>query len=174
MGRQKVKLQYIENNTARKVTFKKRVAGLLKKAEELQILCGVIVCIIVYGPYDEAPFVWPANHAEAARILLEYKSKPEMEHAQRKFSQEAFLKRSVTKSKEKYLRLLSRNREMEMGNVMVDLLCGKPVQQVPYNDIADLIWVIEDKKRSMQPRVRFLEAAAGNAPAANLDAYQQA
>ncbi|XP_074292126.1 agamous-like MADS-box protein AGL80 [Silene latifolia] len=172
MARQKVKLQYIENNTNRKVTYKKRSKGLQKKAEELHILCGVDVCVIVYGPYDKDPVVWPISQAEAVRILLEYRSRPEMEHTQRKFSQEAYLKQSVAKSKDKYERLLMRNREVEMENLMVDLLCGKPMQQVPYNDIGDLTWVIEDKKRSVRHHIEMLEIAAGNAPAANLAAYQ--
>ncbi|XP_074293793.1 agamous-like MADS-box protein AGL80 [Silene latifolia] len=163
MARKKVKLQFIENDTARKVTYKKRVRGLVKKTQELSILCGVDVCTIVYSPYDEAPVVWPSSEVEASRILVEYKRKPDLDQqSQRKLTQEGFLKQSVTKSEERFLRLQRRNREMDMENLMSDLLCGKPVQQVQFDDIEDLIWVIEDKLRSVQHRMRVMK---GDAPA---------
>ncbi|PRQ18511.1 putative transcription factor MADS-type1 family [Rosa chinensis] len=44
MGRGK-----IENTNSRQVTFSKRRAGLLKKAQELAILCDAEVVVIVFS-----------------------------------------------------------------------------------------------------------------------------
>ncbi|XP_076894680.1 agamous-like MADS-box protein AGL11 [Bidens hawaiensis] len=49
MGRGKIKIRKIENNTARQVTFCKRRGGLLKKAFELSILCDAEIALIVFS-----------------------------------------------------------------------------------------------------------------------------
>ncbi|XP_076949351.1 agamous-like MADS-box protein AGL11 [Bidens hawaiensis] len=49
MGRGKIKIRRIENNTARQVTFCKRRGGLLKKAFELSILCDAEIALIMFS-----------------------------------------------------------------------------------------------------------------------------
>ncbi|GFQ00580.1 agamous-like mads-box protein agl11 [Phtheirospermum japonicum] len=49
MGRGKIEIKRIENNTNRQVTFCKRRNGLLKKAYELSILCDAEVALIVFS-----------------------------------------------------------------------------------------------------------------------------
>uniref|UniRef100_A0ACD5V4I8 Uncharacterized protein n=2 Tax=Avena sativa TaxID=4498 RepID=A0ACD5V4I8_AVESA len=49
MGRGKVELKKIENTTSRQVTFSKRRMGLLKKANELAIICDAQVGVIVFS-----------------------------------------------------------------------------------------------------------------------------
>jgi len=49
MVRGKTELKRIENATSRQVTFSKRRKGLLKKAEELAVLCDVDVGVIVFS-----------------------------------------------------------------------------------------------------------------------------
>ncbi|CAD6335918.1 unnamed protein product [Miscanthus lutarioriparius] len=49
MGRGKVEMKRIENKVSRQVTFSKRRKGLLKKAEELAVLCDVDVGVIVFS-----------------------------------------------------------------------------------------------------------------------------
>jgi len=50
MGRSKVFYQRIEDKTARKTTFNKRNAGIMKKAMELSVLCN---CEIALAIFDE-------------------------------------------------------------------------------------------------------------------------
>ncbi|XP_011025507.1 PREDICTED: agamous-like MADS-box protein AGL15 isoform X2 [Populus euphratica] len=49
MGRGKIEIKKIENANSRQVTFSKRRAGLLKKAQELAILCDAEVAVIVFS-----------------------------------------------------------------------------------------------------------------------------
>ena len=49
MGRGRIEIKRIENNTSRQVTFCKRRNGLLKKAYELSVLCDADVALIVFS-----------------------------------------------------------------------------------------------------------------------------
>ncbi|KAJ1732711.1 hypothetical protein LPJ72_003270 [Coemansia sp. Benny D160-2] len=48
MGRKKINIREIENSRQKTVTFARRRAGLIKKAHELSILCGVKVAILMF------------------------------------------------------------------------------------------------------------------------------
>lgn len=50
MGRGKIDIRRIESSSSRKVTFAKRRVGLVKKAQELSILCDAEVGLIVFSP----------------------------------------------------------------------------------------------------------------------------
>ncbi|XP_027093277.2 MADS-box protein defh21-like [Coffea arabica] len=49
MGRGKIELKRIENNTSRQVTFSKRRSGLLKKTHELSVLCDAQIGLIIFS-----------------------------------------------------------------------------------------------------------------------------
>ncbi|KVH99521.1 Transcription factor, K-box, partial [Cynara cardunculus var. scolymus] len=49
MGRGKIEVKRIENNTSRQVTFSKRRTGLLKKTHELSVLCDAQIGLIVFS-----------------------------------------------------------------------------------------------------------------------------
>ncbi|XWS33290.1 hypothetical protein CRYUN_Cryun22dG0068700 [Craigia yunnanensis] len=50
MGRVKLQIKRIENETNRQVTFSKRRNGLIKKAYELSILCDIDIALIMFSP----------------------------------------------------------------------------------------------------------------------------
>lgn len=49
---------FIENEFLRKVIYKKRKRGILKKVNELVIFCGVSVGVIIDSLYDLISEVW--------------------------------------------------------------------------------------------------------------------
>ncbi|XP_062100332.1 MADS-box protein JOINTLESS [Humulus lupulus] len=49
MAREKIQIRKIDNATARQVTFSKRRKGLVKKAEELSVLCDADVGLIIFS-----------------------------------------------------------------------------------------------------------------------------
>ncbi|VAH95773.1 unnamed protein product [Triticum turgidum subsp. durum] len=50
MGRVKLAIKRIENNTNRHVTFSKRRNGLIKKAYELSVLCDIDIALLMFSP----------------------------------------------------------------------------------------------------------------------------
>ncbi|XP_009788319.1 agamous-like MADS-box protein AGL70 [Nicotiana sylvestris] len=59
MGRRKIGMELIKNERSRNSTYQKRKKGLEKKANELSTLCQVKLCMIIYGPKDSEPTIWP-------------------------------------------------------------------------------------------------------------------
>ncbi|XP_038691354.1 protein TRANSPARENT TESTA 16 isoform X2 [Tripterygium wilfordii] len=49
MGRGKIEIKKIENQTTRQVTFSKRRGGLLKKTHELSVLCDAQIGLIIFS-----------------------------------------------------------------------------------------------------------------------------
>ncbi|CBI20107.3 unnamed protein product, partial [Vitis vinifera] len=49
MGR-KIEMRKIENTTRRQITFSKRKSSLIRKANEISILCDVDVALLTYSP----------------------------------------------------------------------------------------------------------------------------
>ena len=89
MGRGKLKLEFIANEKARKTTFQKRKKGMMKKAYEFSVLCGIDVCLFVSGPKldsenngspspnpnpnrSEAIETWPPEREAVMRIVQKY------------------------------------------------------------------------------------------------------
>ncbi|KVI02872.1 Transcription factor, MADS-box [Cynara cardunculus var. scolymus] len=49
MGRGKIEIKKIENNTNRQVTYSKRRNGIFKKAHELTVLCDAKISLIMFS-----------------------------------------------------------------------------------------------------------------------------
>jgi len=70
MGRRKIKIERVKDSNTRQVTFSKRRTGLFKKANELSILCGAEVAIVVFSPGDNPySFGHPGVDVVAAKYL---------------------------------------------------------------------------------------------------------
>ncbi|KAI6689231.1 hypothetical protein NL676_026059 [Syzygium grande] len=50
MAREKIKIEKTDNLTARQVAFSKRRRRLIKKADELAVLCDADVSLIIFQP----------------------------------------------------------------------------------------------------------------------------
>ena len=92
----KVTLQYIPHDSTRHHRFKKRLKGLMKKADELAILCDVKTCILVYDEGKAAPEVFPSQ-VEAVDILNQFKSMPKMGQCKEVMNQEGFITKCIDK-----------------------------------------------------------------------------
>ncbi|KAK2977972.1 hypothetical protein RJ640_023510 [Escallonia rubra] len=73
MAREKIKIRKIDNITARQVTFSKRRRGLLKKAEELAVLCDADVALIIFSATGK---LFEYGSSSMADILGKYKLHP--------------------------------------------------------------------------------------------------
>ncbi|XP_058735896.1 agamous-like MADS-box protein AGL29 [Vicia villosa] len=70
MGRRKIEIEMVKDPNTRQVTFSKRRTGLFKKANELTILCGAEVAIVVFSPGNKPySFGHPGVDVVAANYL---------------------------------------------------------------------------------------------------------
>ena len=63
----KIEIKYVENDSRRRETLKKRRENIVKKARELQTAVGVDVAVVIFSPGEDAPVVYP--NADVAREM---------------------------------------------------------------------------------------------------------
>ncbi|KAK9080841.1 hypothetical protein SSX86_000600 [Deinandra increscens subsp. villosa] len=73
MAREKIKIRRIDNITARQVTFSKRRRGLLKKAEELAVLCDADVAVVIFSATGK---MFEYSSSSMKELLGKYKLHP--------------------------------------------------------------------------------------------------
>ncbi|KAK7342848.1 hypothetical protein VNO80_25804 [Phaseolus coccineus] len=70
MGRRKIQIAKVKDPNTRQITFSKRRTGLFKKANELSIMCGAKIAIVVFSPGNKPySFSHPGVHLVAAEFL---------------------------------------------------------------------------------------------------------
>ncbi|KAL2497912.1 Agamous-like MADS-box protein AGL80 [Abeliophyllum distichum] len=99
MTKKKVKLAFITNDSTRKTTFNKKKKGLMKNVSELNTLCGIDTCAIIYSPYESQPEVWPDTQGVHC-VLVQFKWMPVME--QSKKNQESLIRQRIAKASEQW------------------------------------------------------------------------
>lgn len=154
--RKKVFYGYIHNDTARKASLKKRKHGLLKKVQELSILCGVKACVIVYPPKEEEPVFWPSQ-IEVEQMLRKFEAIPYIEKSGKKIEQETYLKERVKKLEAQMKQLNSTNREMENKHYLHQIYrAGKTLREFPPIDLDNLKGYVEERRRAIERRRQFV------------------
>ncbi|XP_059441854.1 agamous-like MADS-box protein AGL61 [Corylus avellana] len=69
IGRQRIEIKQLEEESKKQVTFSKRRAGLFKKAAELCILCGAEVAVIAYSTHGN---VFCFGHPDVGAVVDRY------------------------------------------------------------------------------------------------------
>jgi hypothetical protein len=69
MGRRRIEIESVKDPNTRRVTFSKRRTGLFKKANELSILCGAEVAIVMFSPGNK-PYSF--GHPEVDVVAAKY------------------------------------------------------------------------------------------------------
>lgn len=70
MGRKKINIAKIKDERLRQVTYCKRKKGLLKKAIELSLLCGVKVFLFLHDKEETKVLQYQSHPEEDLRILF--------------------------------------------------------------------------------------------------------
>ncbi|KAI9125364.1 hypothetical protein K1719_003980 [Acacia pycnantha] len=87
MGRRKLAMKTLENRKTRRVLFERRKKGLLKKASELSILCGIEACVIIFPPPDSENSkaeTFPQDPTQVIHNIQMYNAKKNCPEKQRK------------------------------------------------------------------------------------------
>ncbi|CAK8566083.1 unnamed protein product [Lathyrus sativus] len=154
MTRTKVKLAFIENNSARKATYNKRKKSLVKKVDELTTLCGIDACAIIYGPYDSRPVIWPSPSG-VQEVLSKFRTASEIGQSKKIVNQESFLKQRISKVEKQLEKKWSDNREQETTMLMFQCLYAANTvsNHMSLGDLNDLAWMIDRNLKEIGRRM---------------------
>ncbi|XP_004301699.1 PREDICTED: agamous-like MADS-box protein AGL80 [Fragaria vesca subsp. vesca] len=166
MPRARVKLALIDSERARKASFNNRKDGLMKKVSELQTLCDVHVCIVIYDRGSNEPFVWP-NRPKVEELIKRYLRLPGFMRLKKALCQERYLKEKVEKMQEKNNIILRSNTAKEMVELMHQNQNGKPIYELDLYQTYALLYFLEAKMKEIQIQIAFFEQASAQSETAN-------
>ncbi|KAK8708593.1 hypothetical protein V6N13_059631 [Hibiscus sabdariffa] len=134
MTRRKVTLAWITNNSNRRASLKKRRLGLIKKENE--------------------PVVWPSVD-EVKRLVGKFYLVPELERFKKMMSMETYMNEKLFKEKENLMKLNRKNKEVEVGQFMLQLHQGKMMDAFNVNELEALIWFGEAQRTNIRKRIEY-------------------
>ncbi|XP_048620932.1 agamous-like MADS-box protein AGL65 [Brassica napus] len=103
MGRKKIELKTIECPKEKSIKYSKRKKGLLKKAEEMAVLCDSDIILLVFSPTSKPNLFYPHSRP-LSRILEKLSIMSEYEREERR----AYTKKTLMK--------LLKNKNVEIPN----------------------------------------------------------
>ncbi|KAH0676299.1 hypothetical protein KY285_024100 [Solanum tuberosum] len=165
MTRNKVNYAFIEDDSKRKISYNKRLKGILKKSDELKTLCDVEVATVIYGPYRNEPYTFPNNDV-VRNTFIKFKELPTLDRSKNMVTREEFTMQRIKKLEEQLQKVRKENRVKEMTNEMYEVFERKTVS-VDLNPsyLNDLRFVI--KKNLKQVRELMIKEANGEGSSSN-------
>ncbi|XP_020207324.1 agamous-like MADS-box protein AGL80 [Cajanus cajan] len=143
MARKKVDLTYITNDSKRRATLKKRKNGLIKKIDEIGILCGIEACAIIYTPDDPQLEVCPSDQG-VQNVLSRFRQVSELEQSKKMLSQESFLSEKIVKAQAQLKKLSNGIKKKETTLLMFQYLnAGHIFNNANMNDLNNISRLIE-------------------------------
>ncbi|WMV57670.1 hypothetical protein MTR67_051055 [Solanum verrucosum] len=144
MPRSKGKILYIENDTQRKATYKKRQKVAFKKAQEISTLCECEVAGVRYSEYHTKPMVYP-NYEDAVETFRKFEALPPADQSKNMMTTKEFIKKIIKKKEEQLYKLQKENDIKEKTNMMHEVVNGKKIISIDMktNDLNDLMYVMK-------------------------------
>ncbi|CAM0958252.1 unnamed protein product [Alopecurus aequalis] len=157
MGRGTVKLQFIEDRAKRNRSQKTRLLILVKKTEELAILCDGPTSLIAYPPDVDQPVVFPSKEA-VADVLRRYNKVRESQRLKHKLDGVDFVQKRVEKAQTELYNLHVSNCQKEINLLLADFFAGR---RVNFNDLPPQVkdalkWSVEKKRHDINARLQEL------------------
>ncbi|XP_015167328.1 agamous-like MADS-box protein AGL80 [Solanum tuberosum] len=165
MARNKVNYALIEDASKKKVSYNKRLKGLLKKSDELKTLCNVEVATVIYGPYINEPYTFPNNDV-VRNTFIKFKVLPTLERSKNMVTREEFTMQRIKKLEEQLQKVRKENRVREMTNEMYEVFKRKHIfVDMNPSDLNDLCCVT--KKYLKHVRELMIKEADGEGSTSN-------
>ncbi|CAM8968088.1 unnamed protein product [Rhodiola kirilowii] len=164
MARKKVQLTWIENQTARKATLRKRRENLIKKVKEISVLAGTDCCGIILSPFEgDPPLFYPPTRTILNEIVGRYFELPETDQFKRMVSIESYMKDEITKLKETLQKERRNVREVEVSYTMNSIHThGRSIETMSSDETSELFWYFEQVKKKCELRMNSLEDDPNN------------
>lgn len=97
MGRVKLKIQKLDSSPNRLTTYSKRKNGIVKKAEELSVLCDIDIAVLMFSPTGK-PVFWKADNSTMEGIVRRLAALTPQERVKRKLEIFTTLRRAYKNS----------------------------------------------------------------------------
>ncbi|CAJ2629381.1 unnamed protein product [Trifolium pratense] len=156
MPRRKIKLAFISDELARKVTYNRRKKCLIKKVTELTTLCDVPACAIISSPFDSQPEVWP-NREGAMKVIERYQNSY-MRDEKRNVNHERFTMQMVTKARDQLKKMKRDNREDELNLLMFVCMQNNSLSiDLNAEELKDFDKFVENKLKEVGCKIETLD-----------------
>lgn len=157
-----MKLAFMVNDSARKITYTKRKKSLIKKIDELVTLCGIEACAIVYSDFHSEPEIWPSPW-EVQRVVTKFRSYSDFEKGKKMLNQESFLMQRIVKSQEQLAKLQKSNWEVEKSLIMFQCLVKENfIDTLNTNALNDLAYDLNEKLEKVTSKMNELDTNVTN------------
>ncbi|KAH0705656.1 hypothetical protein KY289_010732 [Solanum tuberosum] len=165
MPRSKGKILYIENDTQRKATYKKRQKVAFKKAQEISTLCECEVAGVRYSEYHTEPMLYP-NYQDAVETFRKFEALPPADQSKNMMTTEEFMKKIIEKKKEQLYKLQKENDMKEKTKMMHEVVNGKKISiDMKTNDLNDLMYVMKQNlKKFRKLKIKADEEGSASQP----------
>ncbi|GAA0162937.1 MADS box transcription factor [Lithospermum erythrorhizon] len=155
--RNKVKLELFQNMSERKVSFRKRNTGLIKKLSELSTLCDVDGCAIILNPFNSSFDVWPSPPG-VQNILSKFRHMPELEQTKHMSNLETFTQERIQKTRDQVRKLRMENRMIEIEQIINQCMSGGSFDfKNNLNLLNDMDLVLSQNIQELNIRIKALK-----------------
>lgn len=151
-----MKLSWIQNDSARKTTLKKRRQGLKKKVQELGILCDIPTCCVIYGPNDTAPETWPSEKTALMSVIKRYIKTPEIEKTKKTMNQDGFLRTQIDKFTELKKKIERENEEAKLNTLLYQCIGGKSMEDLGKEETQNLTNLVDCKLLILRKKIESM------------------
>ncbi|GMP35584.1 hypothetical protein CsSME_00007963 [Camellia sinensis var. sinensis] len=155
MGRAKQRMELIRNEKARYVTYQKRKKALKKKTCELETLCDVQVCLIIYGPelddYSTKVEIWPQNPNDIQRLIDSYRNQSIEDRHRRTLDLSNFFENRNQKIEDALVKLRKKN-DKALYSTWDDCY-----NDLPEGQLRAFEGMLEGKLADVKARVEFMK-----------------
>ncbi|XP_066316275.1 MADS-box transcription factor 31-like [Miscanthus floridulus] len=125
MARKKVNLQWITKASSRPATYKRRCNGMKKKVDELVMLYGAKVGVVLYGENQVKPLSWP-NDLLVKDILQKFINMPNFVKRFKKTQiQEELLGSCIPKLQRQVSRMENEHYKREIIFLLYEIMDGR-------------------------------------------------
>ncbi|KAJ1278068.1 hypothetical protein BS78_04G051900 [Paspalum vaginatum] len=139
MGRGKIEIKRIENSTNRQVTFSKRRGGLLKKANELAVLCDARVGVVIFSSTGKM-FEYCSPACSLRELIEQY------QHATNNHFEE------INHDQQIFVEMTRMKNEMEKLETGIRRYTGDDLTSLTIGDISELEQQLEHSVHKVRTR----------------------
>ncbi|CAD5330991.1 unnamed protein product [Arabidopsis thaliana] len=144
MARKKVRAAWIRDDRMRRASLKRRLTGLIKKVNELSILCDMRASVVVFNREEEQLTAWPSP--EAANSLIDnFYSLTDHERTMKAVDPESYVQTVIEKIEKKRADTRKVITEFEMDELMFQVQNGRELADLSPTE-ADKLIPYADKK----------------------------